>query len=216
MEISSFKENPSFPFLLIDNFYDKKEEELIWKELDFYSINKFMSSDEDKTGARGVDKTGKGKVSSYRIYLDLVYKMEARHISNILTVYKKIISKDVKEAYKKTTPAWVLLDSSSNDFSMIQYYDEGDYYKSHTDAYGCTVIIWFYREPKRFKGGDFILDDPNEKIECKHNRLIMFPSFYMHSVTPVIMEKEHRGKGLGRYSLTHFYFRNNTLQWNTE
>lgn len=208
MKILPFKENPAFPFLLIDDFYDEKEEELIWKELDFYSINKFKSSEDDKTGARAIDeKTGKSKASSYRIYLDGTYQKDARHISNILSVYKKIVSKEIKEVYKETTPAWTLLDSSTRDFSQISYYDEGDHYDSHADVYGCSVIVWFYRKPKRFKGGDFYFDGPNKKIVCKHNRLVMFPSFYMHSVTPITMEEEYRGKGFGRYALTHFYFK---------
>ena len=34
----------------------------------------------------------------------------------------------------------------------------------------------------------------------------MIPSYYFHSVTPITMEEKYRNKGLGRYTLTHFYF----------
>lgn len=213
MKILPFKENPVFPFLLIDDFYNEKEEKLIWQELDFYTIDKFISNKDDKTLLRAVDeKTGKSKNSSYRIYLDQVYQANSRHVSNILTLYKKIISEEIKEVYKGITPAWKLLDWSDRDLSQISYYDEGDRYDSHADVYGCSVMIWFYREPKRFKGGDFYFDDPNTKVVCKHNRLLMFPSYYMHSVTPVTMEKEYREKGFGRYALTHFYFNSHGIR----
>ena len=33
-------DNPSYPFLLVDNWYNKDEEKAVWKELDFLSSKK--------------------------------------------------------------------------------------------------------------------------------------------------------------------------------
>jgi hypothetical protein len=38
----------------------------------------------------------------------------------------------------------------------------------------------------------------------KNNRMIMFPSYYTHSVSPVKMDGE-KNQGLGRHTITHFY-----------
>ena len=68
-----------------------------------------------------------------------------------------------------------------------------------------TALVWFYKEPKRFTGGDLTFTQSQQTVECKHNRMILFPSYYLHAVDEVSMEYKYRGKGLGRYCLTHFY-----------
>ena len=68
-----------------------------------------------------------------------------------------------------------------------------------------TALIWFYKEPKRFTGGVLTFTQSKKTVECKHNRMVLFPSYYLHAVDEVTMEYKYRGKGLGRYCLTHFY-----------
>ena len=86
------------------------------------------------------------------------------------------------------------------------YYDDAQEYKPHHDDPQFTILIWFYKEPKKFTGGDFIFTQPNVNVKCKHNRMVLFPSYYLHQVTPVLMDKEYRNKGLGRFTITHFYW----------
>ena len=210
MKLQPCTENPAYPYILIDEFYDKKEEELIWQELEFYS-GKYVNADQDTSGNRPkaldrVSEAGKLRNSSNRIYLDQVYTQGSRHFSNILNVYGKITSEDVMKVVRDNMPTAPILEHSNYDLSQISYYDSGDFYGNHADIYGYTVLVWFFKEPKRFNGGDFMLLGPNKLIECKHNRLVMIPSYYMHSVTPITMEEKYRNKGLGRYTLTHFYF----------
>tara|TARA_Y100000310_G_scaffold109463_1_gene107921 strand:- start:2100 stop:2738 length:639 start_codon:yes stop_codon:yes gene_type:complete len=208
MKFQPFTENPAYAFLLIDEFYDKKEEKSIWQELEFYS-GKYMDADQDTTGARAVDvKTGKCINSSYRVYLDKIYKSDCRHFSNILSLNGKILDKSILKVVRENMPMAPLWEMTNCDFTQISYYDSGDFYGGHVDNFNWTAVIWFFKKPKRFTGGDFILPAPNKKIECKHNRLVMFPSYYFHSVTPITMEKKYKNKGLGRYTLTHFYFIN--------
>ena len=47
--------------------------------------------------------------------------------------------------------------------------------------------------------------DSGIKIECIHNRMVLFPSYYLHSAEPVVMKEEDKNKGLGRYSMAHFF-----------
>ena len=209
MKIQPFTKDPSFPFLLIDGFYDEREEELIWRELEFYS-GKYIHTDRDRTGKPAKDDKGSSLTSSHRIYLDRVYHQEFRHFSNILTVYGKITNEEVLQAAKDNLPTFPILEMSNRDLSQISYYDSGDFYCQHCDTFGFTVLVWFFKQPKRFVGGDFILSGPNATVECKHNRLVMIPSHYFHGVTPITMAEEYKNKGLGRYTLTHFYYNTNT------
>ncbi len=43
------------------------------------------------------------------------------------------------------------------------------------------------REPRKFTGGDFILNEPEVEIKLRNNRMVMFPCNYLHEVTPVFM-----------------------------
>ena len=59
-----------YPFLIIDNWYDKEEENLIWNELNFLTNNRVLERAENTVTA--VDELGKSKSSSFRIYLEEV------------------------------------------------------------------------------------------------------------------------------------------------
>jgi len=63
MVIQPIIENPSYPFIMIDDFYDSREQQLIWQELDYY-WGKFVDVSQDTTNARAKDDTGKSKNSS--------------------------------------------------------------------------------------------------------------------------------------------------------
>ena len=66
------------------------------------------------------------------------------------------------------------------------------------------MISWLWKEPKRFEGGDFVFQDYGVKLTCRSNCAVAFPGLVQHGVEPVTMKEEYRGKGLGRYSISHF------------
>ena len=87
---------------------------------------------------------------------------------------------------------------------MVSYYEDGDYYKPHIDSMMFTCLIWVFREPKQFKGGEFVLPQAGVTIPMRNNRMILFPSYYTHAVNPVKFDGE-KNQGLGRHTITHFY-----------
>ena len=192
------------PYLLIDNWFNKEEEQLVWQELDYYSSqNKFFRG-EDSNAMALRDGVPQGK--HYRLHLDDVYSQ--RNISNILTLKDKLTQKDFIDKIEQAFPMGRTFYQTNFDNTLLSYYEDGDDYKQHFDNVFITVLIWFYREPKLFEGGDFIFNDSNEKIECKHNRLIAYPGYYYHSVEPVKMKTEEKFK-YGRYTITHFFSNKN-------
>ena len=191
------------PFLVVDNFYNKEEQNLIWTELDFHKENFIV---DEGIANRGVAKNINGKpiANLSRIYLDELYENK-RERSSILHCYQKLFTREIINKYKEKTLAARTYDITNTDWSQVSYYENNNNYDKHYDEFMHSVLIWFYRKPKRFAGGDLIFTDLNETVKCKHNRMILFPSYYYHKVNKVIMKEQYKNKGLGRFCLTHFF-----------
>ena len=142
MKFTICDEDKVFPYLIVDNLYSKKEQKLILEELTFHKNNFRIDY---KTGNEGVarDKDGKPLANATRLYLDETYRNN-RQDSNILNFYTKIISSEVKEAYRQTTPSWRLFEITNQDCSQVSYYEnEGDY-KEHYDKFmhSCLTVSY--------------------------------------------------------------------------
>ena len=186
------------PIAIIDDFYTKEECDLIWQELCFLNSSQFKLVEPENTGtAKNLDgeilKKNKG------IFLDSVYYL--RNFSNILTLNRKVFS--LEPSLSKQSYFFKYLKESNQDTTLIQYYENSDYYKSHHDNCLITAISWFYQNPKLFSGGDLIFTD-DIKVECKHNRLVIFPSIINHEVQQVTLDQNFLNQNLGRYSITQF------------
>ena len=191
------------PFLVVDNFYNKEEQNSIWTELDLHKENFIV---DEGIANRGVAKNNNGKpiANLSRIYLDELYENK-RERSSILHCYQKLFTREIINKYKEKTLAARTYDITNTDWSQVSYYENNNNYDKHYDEFMHSVLIWFYRKPKRFAGGDLIFTDLNETVKCKHNRMILFPSYYYHKVNKVIMKEQYKNKGLGRFCLTHFF-----------
>ena len=95
LEGSVFEE--PFPHLIVENFYDKKELELIWEELTFYTKPGKLLEAKDYGGVIGF-------TNAKAIFLDRLYVDKYRNMSNILTVNRKMFHKEVMEPFAKLHP----------------------------------------------------------------------------------------------------------------
>lgn len=86
---------------------------------------------------------------------------------------------------------------------QLTLHNDGGFYKAHRDndlgpggrSRSITYVIYLFRTPRRFSGGDLILYDWNlanegyvskfTRIIPRNNSLILFPSSVWHQVTPV-------------------------------
>jgi len=98
MKINICNDNKEYPFLYIDDFYTQEEEELIWKELDFYTHPEIMHRSplnrvdaEEAHGIRFDPLTGKnvpGKNSwgdAWRVYIDKSYAHSTNRLMKTLS-----------------------------------------------------------------------------------------------------------------------------------
>src|SRR6056300_1367722 len=123
-DVKVVKDNPTYPFILIDNWYTPNEEKAVWKELDFLSPTprELMDRAENTIVARTDD--GKSKSNAYRFY-------QKREISSIINCTYKQRSKEFDNIIKECMPYARSFFSSNEDSAMLSYYEEKDYYDSH-------------------------------------------------------------------------------------
>lgn len=194
MQVTLCKE--PFEFIIIDDTYTENELKLIFLELDFLCLsNKFL--DPNHTGSAR-DENNLIKKNNKGIFLDDVYKK--RDHSNILTLNRKIYSIQLEH------PSIILnfLKDSNFDITLLSYYENSDYYKSHKDLSVLTTVTYLHKQPKAFEGGNLILTEYGYQFEPLFNRTYIIPGVVEHEVTEVKMKLEDCEKGLGRYCISNF------------
>lgn len=205
MEVQ-YQEILGLPVVIIDNFYDDEEYKRIWLELDFLLNDKDRLLNPIESGsAYDIDENNE-KVylkSNKALWLDQLYA--DRNMSYILGINRKIFWDEIAKELPKTHTFFRYLSASNGDSTLISYYENADYYDFHEDKALITCLSWFYKKPKKFSGGTLYLEE-DVKVECKDNRLIMFPSCIKHSVEPVSMPKEFENSVNGRITMTQFIF----------
>jgi hypothetical protein len=187
----------SFPYLIIRNFYNDQEQKSIWQELEFLTVSSKLNPPE-LTGQ--LDPTMK---QNHGVFIDNIYT--ERKYSNILQINRKLFSQEVTEAYESLHYTNRYKSITNFDSTLVSYYENAGYYKSHKDIATITSISWHFKQPKAFSGGDLIFTDFNEKIEIENNMLVIFPSCASHEVTPISMESYYpEMSGYGRYAISNF------------
>lgn len=197
MEIIHELMNP-FPHLIVENMYNEEELELIWEELEF--LNK-PGKLKDPEGYGAAKTNGQYITNSKALELDDIYKN--RNISNILTVNRKLFN--YCEVYSNLSPYHSKFSHSNFDITKIRYYSDDEYYDPHMDTvYDTIACTYFYKEPKKFFGGDLFFPQFNYTVECKNNLCVIFPSYFMHEVKKIKIPNSDYDYGFGRYCMTQF------------
>ena len=190
MNIQCFDDKDAFPYLIIDEVYNQEELSLLMN--DFERI-KFKDSEDDRTFST---KNEKGKVLK-RARASMVYP----HNFTDADILKKVL---LEKCFLKH-PHWFYQNLKFQNVNvLLSYYENQDYYKKHYDTALITCLTWFHKEPKKFSGGDFKFSDYDIEIECKSNRMIIFPSMIFHEVKEIQMKEEDCGERFGRYCFSHF------------
>jgi hypothetical protein len=190
-----------FPHLLIEDIYSDEELIYIWKELNFLTAKNILNPPH-LTGSATED--GKCLKNNNAVFLDDFYTN--RDSSYILNLNAKIFDKKILNCYSELSFGYNSIKKINHDRTIISYYQNGDYYDSHSDASLYTAITWFYKEPKKYKGGDLIFSEYDYLVIAKNNSTILFPSFVFHKVEKVIIEENKIFTGNARYSMSQFLY----------
>ena len=196
-----------FPLMVINNFYNQQELDLIWTELDFYTAPNKLFTAENYGGVVGY-------TNAKAIVLDDLYKnyennekgVNFRNISNILTVNRKLFESGVLDTFSSLHGCVSIANKTNHDITKVRYYHDGQYYDPHTDKSTMFLAFsYFYKEPKKFVGGDLEFTKYDFKLPCDNNSMVIFPGWVEHGVRKVKIKNSDYYDGWGRYAITSFF-----------
>jgi Rps23 Pro-64 3,4-dihydroxylase Tpa1-like proline 4-hydroxylase len=205
-KLTAYVDEFPFPHMTIDNFYTEEELELIWEELRFYTKPGKLLEAEDYGGVVGY-------TSAKALLLDNVYKdysnnkgVNYRSLSNILTVNRKLFDSPVLNIFADVHDCCCIANQSNHDITKVRYYHDGEGYDPHTDkCFQFLAFSYFYKEPKKFEGGQLYFPKYDYEIPCDNNSMIIFPGWVEHGVREVSIKDSDYFDGWGRYAITSFF-----------
>lgn len=179
-----------FSFFTVDNYFSNEEMLIIGPELE-----SFLPKLQPDVSRANNDRSSKG------VFLpdNLKYNKIARKWSDPNEVeLERYLESDISFRY---------LPNLLFETRLLNYYEHRDYYDTHTDWAVYTMVVMLSKTPQSFEGGNLVFPDiDNKVIEFKNNRVVFFPSYAKHRVTPVTMLSNDMGQGKGRFSITHFFY----------
>lgn len=187
---------------VIHDWFTDDELELVWSELDVICSPYVLKTPNETGSTLDTDKKTSLK-KGHGIFLDTFYG-DKREVSHILNFNRKIFNKEMVDFLIHEDPNFNHLMRSNKDYTLVNYYEQGDEYKKHVDfsIFTSNVILW--REPKQFEGGDFLIGEEQHSINIKSNDMVIFPGYTYHSVTPMTMHDNYTPWKSGRFSITNF------------
>lgn len=199
------KINSPGDFLIVNDVFSEQELSIMWNEISYYYNRKFFYPPELTSSAKNDD--GSLKKKNISVFLDGLYNQESRSLSGVLEfTEKKLLSAEIKNAMEEINPVHGIFKNANQHSTLLNYYENTDYYDFHADSCAYSVLTYIFKEPKNFSGGEIVFSIGGSEltIDIENNMSIVFPSSYQHKVMPVVMEEGSRNKMLGRFSIAQF------------
>lgn len=203
MKVEHIKSN-KFNFIKFENIFNQKELDLIWKECLFLCDEEKLLIPEESGSA--VDDYGRLLKQNKAIFLEELYIN--RETSNYIKLYKKPITENdaLIQDFMQEDFNLQLFRATNMDKTLINYYEDFDYYSPHRDNSCYTYVFWLFKEPKKFTGGNLIFDDIDYEVDVKSNSAVLFPSWASHSVQEIRMNENIKPfTAQGRFSFSTFF-----------
>lgn len=183
--------------LVVEDFYSQEEQELIWQELQWLTNPGKLLTPKNYGGVVG-------QAESRAVQLDSVYA--DRTFSNILRVNRKLFQSNVLWPFSRLHDCCYNARGTDWDITKIRYYHDGEAYGAHRDGKSQFLACsYFYREPKKFEGGELRFPKYDITVESKNNSIVIFPGWVEHEVLEVSIGNDGYYSGNGRYCMTQFF-----------
>ena len=197
------KKHKDIPAVVVDDWYTSEELNLIWKQLNFFTQKNMMERAEVSGSVARKPETNEAKGRNARIWLDNYFTQEGSMFNIISNSLTSKLTHDFNNLVSSCSEQFTNFVTTNTNTNFVSYYENNDEYDYHFDTSMFSMLIWLYKTPKKFKGGEFSFKKENRKIELKNNRMILFPSYLEHKVTKLNMKNS--GDNNGRYTITHFF-----------
>jgi hypothetical protein len=192
--------------VVIDNFYTEEQLKEIMIELKWLTKPSVMLK-EDKLSSAIDEDTGAIITSKHGVFLENVFK-KYQHSSIITHGITQMELESFKSNLITCNSLFKSLLNCKSRCHLVSYYENSNYYKSHTDTFFFTMLSYFYTEPKQFEGGELVLSSCNSNkkatIEVKNNRVIIIASSTPHEVLEIKSKLNNTLSGDGRYCVATF------------
>lgn len=188
--------NNPFPHVVIADFFNNEELQLIEQELKFlFSPRKMLQP--------GIHHGGSALTLSKAICLELAYKMH--DMSDILHITKKTLDPPLINTVCNRWPSFLRLKYIDRVTTKVRYYHNNEGYEPHIDVlHDYLAFMYFHKTPKKFEGGEIYFPEYDYELECNHNTMILIPSYVQHGVKPVLINDADYWEGHGRYCISQF------------
>jgi len=207
MKVSQhFTKDTQIPYIIVDDVLEENFLPLLWDELNFLSrdLDTLETADGASGSASRINEKGEKEYlkNNKCLFVDSFYTDHKK--SSVLKVgHNAIFNEKFITEIVPFHPWFRYLFQSCTFSTLLSYYDHGTYYEQHQDTSVLSALIWFYKEPKKFTGGEFVIEG-TDVIECKNNRMALIPATALHEVKTVELQEEDRDSRLGRYTITLF------------
>jgi predicted 2-oxoglutarate/Fe(II)-dependent dioxygenase YbiX len=132
------------------------------------------------------------------VMIDDIFRSEP-HRSDILTILKeRVWDEESRSLWHDGYYIFDIINYSTWWEAVVSRYGDGNFYKKHQDTrrdhitYRLVTMVYYVNKlPQKFTGGALVLWRDGEclRIEPKHNRAVVFPSFTFHEVEVVKMQQ---------------------------
>lgn len=182
-----------YKIAIIENFFDDLEFEDIVKELNFlnHPTKLFPPTEEDIVDDSLIKNCFENVIDSF-------YRADNRHVSNILKHTHKLWDDKITTPLQNISEYYRFVKDCNNDSTVVSYFEDRSYYKPHFDKSVVTTITPYFETPKKFEGGNIIINN-SLKLELINNHTIVIPSIFKWEITEVSIPAEHIETGAGLY-----------------
>ena len=192
-----------FHYIEVRNLWNEQERKEMFDEMLFLE-NKGIFKPPEETGS-AVDDDKKVLKKNSGMFIDEVFYN--RDYSDILKHNRKLFK--VLEN-KKVKGSWYFDGLNFNaDTTLVSYYEDACYYKPHKDKVVVTSVSWFFKEPRKFVGGEITFTDYDLTFRVTNDLTILFPSNIKHEVSEISIDDEDKGKQNGRFCMSQFIHNTN-------
>ena len=170
----------NIPVVIIDDLYNVKELKIIKQEMnDLEHLGLTPEFTGGATSANGLKlKKNTG------IYLDVHYDGR-RHISNTIAINRHIFNSSVMEKLVEVNISFSLIKTSTKDSTLFHWYNDEDYYDTHTDSSCFNFITYFIDDSSLFEGGVLSFPDCGISITPKNGQTILMMGSLAHNVSQI-------------------------------
>ena len=188
-----------FPHVIVKNFYNAQELELIKEELRFLTYPGKLLFPGVHHGAGGLG----GLTESKALHLEEAYTIP--DISNILKVTKKTFDAPFVTTVVNKWPSFLKFKHVDFTMTKVRYYHNGEGYEPHTDVTrDFLTFSYFHTTPKKFTGGELYFPKHNYEVDCSDNTFILLPGYIEHAVRKTSIDNDSYWSGNGRYCISQF------------